>query len=114
MEFIQLYANEANGKNIEVAVEETDEAAELGDFIDDESTSSFQENIFYRALDNNLDNRDNDESEWMINKDSQVENYTSCGIINLQYDEFSIERERLDKFSEVCCTLGKGSKDSFF
>ena len=49
----------------------------------------------------------------MINKDSQVENYTSCGMINWQDDEFTNERERLDKFSEVCFTLGKGSKDFF-
>ena len=42
----------------------------------------------------------------MINKYSQVENYTSCDVINPQYDEFSNERERLNKFAEVCFTLG--------
>ena len=36
--------------------------------------SFFQEKTFYRAVDNNLDNKENDESDWMINKDSQVEN----------------------------------------
>ena len=74
MEFIQLYADDTNGEDIDTSIEETDEAADLGDFIDDASSSSFQENSFYRAVDNNLDNRENDESMWMINKDSQVEN----------------------------------------
>ena len=57
MEFIQLYADGTNGEDIDTAIEETDEAADLGDFIDDASSSSFQENSFCRAVDSNLDNR---------------------------------------------------------
>ena len=54
MEFIHLYADDTNGEDIDIAIEEADDAADLGDFIDDASSSSFQENTFYRAVDNNL------------------------------------------------------------
>ena len=35
MEFIQLYADDDDGEDIDVAIEETDKASDLGDFIDE-------------------------------------------------------------------------------
>ena len=50
----------------------------------------------------------------MIDKDAQAENVTVCGIIYPEYDEFKYKKQRHNKFSKVCFSLGNGSKDSFY
>ena len=71
MEFIQLEAD-ADGIDNNIEIEETDDTSNLGDFIDELPTTSFQGNRFYRAVDNSLYNKKNnesdDESDWVIDK----------------------------------------------
>ena len=85
MEFIHLFATDTYGKDNDIATKEADEAVD------------FHENSFYRAVDNSLDNKKNNESDsdsdWLINKDTQVENYTPSNLINPEYDELSNEKD---------------------
>ena len=46
MEFIQLFATDTDREDNDIATAETDEVVDLGDFINDPSSSSFQENSF--------------------------------------------------------------------
>ena len=77
-------------------VEEAAEADDCGDFIDD-SSSSCQEPTFYREVNNyylnSLNEENDDESDWLIDKNAQVENYTVYGITNPEHDEFKDEKQ---------------------
>ena len=95
---------------MEDTIEESDEDQ---NFIDDsESASFFEESSFYTNIENSsLDNENSkDDSDWLIDKDSHVENYSFCGIINPDYDNFKNENERIEKFDSVCFSLEKTPK----
>ena len=109
MDFIESSAIDIDGEDNDA--EEANETDDLRDFIYDTSFSFVQEKRFYRSVDASLDNQkyveSDDESDWFIDMDAQVENYTPYGLIKSEYDEFKGEKDRLDKFLKICITFKK-------
>ena len=103
MDYLQLYAEDADGDG-DLEMDETvdEENTQDQDFIDD-SVSFFDEPSFYRGIDNsietaasnvdknhikNLNLTVDDYREWLINPNTQVENHTPCSLTNPEYDNF--------------------------
>ena len=104
MEYLQLYAEDENEKNIEIE-EIIEEIADDRSFIDYNIPFS-SDPTFYRAVDNSIELVQNidknyiennamsveDNREWLVNPNDQVENYTYNTLKNPEYNDFADEK----------------------
>ena len=104
MEYLQLYAEDENEKNIEIE-EIIEEIADDRNFIDDNIPFS-SDPTFYRVVDNSIELVQNidknyiennamsveDNREWLVNPNDQVENYTYNTLKNPEYNDFADEK----------------------
>ena len=72
-------------------------------FIDD--SNILEDASFHRSFENvsrNLDEPVNDYFDWLIDKNSQPENYTASNELNeIEFDELENEKARIDMFKSV-------------
>ena len=81
MEFLQLHAEDVDG-DLEMGIPVEEKTVQDQEFIDD-SVSFSNKPSFYRGVNNNCETSAVDDySEWLIDEDSQLENYMLCGLIN--------------------------------